>query len=257
MGSIFFNCKGKIMKAVTVFVLLILSITGCSTEDPPTKPQENPLPQENIQITHLSHISARVGEKIVVHGKNFNKYTLHFAKLNDEYLKSNRTSDSTISLFIPHNAQSGRFTLVFNSPANDTTLTTPEISITDPCPADFCMDWNTKAAIEESDSWSKGLYNDTVKWNSETYSDTLFITRTGNCGDECSYTNTIAFKNNQSGQLPQFLYAVFTKRESMGGGPDINDTLKTGIVRIDAWDSSRRTGTFIYEDHNWVYWINN
>jgi hypothetical protein len=239
------------MKFTSIVLLsFILLFSGCKEENNPVNPVEQP--STEIKISHLSHNSAREGEKIVVYGKNFSRYTSLWAELNGIYTASNKTSDSTISLFIPRNAQNGQFTLHFHSAIHDTVLYISGFSVEDHCTG-FCIDWNTKAPIIESDSWMVMFTSDTIRWQSETGQDTIFFRRQGLCGDECSFTNEIAFRTGTAIEIPEFLYALYTRREAMGG-PNINDTIKTGVVRIDTWNTIFKSGSFITEDHNWIFW---
>jgi hypothetical protein len=244
------------MKLITIALLsFILFCSGCKDESTLVKPPEEVNPSTEIKISHLSHTSAREGEKIVVYGNNFNRYNLYSAKLNNTYTASNKTSDSTISLIIPGNGQDGRFVFHFYSAGHDIVLYSPRFSVEEHCTSGFCIDWNTKEQIVESDSWIKGLLNDTdtVKWQGISTSDTLFFKREYLCGDECLVTNEIAFMPGTLTEIPQFLYALFTMRDKMGG-PNIVDTIRTGVVRIDIWNQILKSGSFVTEDHNWIFW---
>ena len=77
------------------------------------------------------------------------------------------------------------------------------------------------------------------------------------CGDECSFTRTIAFVAVEDNQLPQFVFASFEVRDPMGG-PNYSDTLQQGILRIDSWDKqSVLSGTYTFNDYSWVFWFKN
>jgi hypothetical protein len=241
------------MKFIAIGLLsFILFLSGCKDESILVKPAEEIQPSTEIKISHLSNTSAREGEKIVVYGKNFNRYKLHFVQLNNVYTASNKTSDSTITLIIPRNGQDGQFVFHFYSTEHDTVLYSPGFSVDDHCTTGFCIDWNTKEQIVESDSWVRGFFNDTVRWQGLSTPDTLFFRREGICGDECSFTHEIAFRTSTSIEIPEFLYALFTMRDRMGG-PNIVDTIGTGVVRIDIWNQIRKSGSFVNEDHNWIF----
>jgi hypothetical protein len=234
------------------FLSFLLFLSGCKDESSPVKPEEQQ-PSTEIKILHLSHTSAREGEKVVVYGKNLNRYNLSFVQLNNIYTASNKTSDSTISLIIPRNGQDGKFALHFYSTEHDTVLYSPLFSVDDHCISVFCIDWNTKETLVESDSWIKAFNDDTVKWQADNSFDTLFIRRRSTCGDECAFLHEIAFRTSTSVELPEFLYALSLTRESMGGF-DTVDTIRTGVVRIDTWNQARKSGTFVTENRNWIFW---
>ena len=239
---------------IIIFFLFLLFFTYTCTEDDKivTPPQDD----SNIRITSISHLSARQGEKVTALGKNLDSYNLLYVEINNEKVEFNRTSDSTISLFIPYNGSSGQFVFYFYSEIHDTILTSPRITITDYCVSGLCIDWNTKDKIFETDSWVKAFANDSVKWNLETVDDTLFFERNGLCHDECGFWHTIAFKKNRNNELPEFLFSVYKKREWLV--PDVDDTLRYGVIRIDQWDSTTAySGTFSFENYNWIFWVNN
>lgn len=238
---------------IIIFSFTVFTLYTCSENDKIVNP---PSIDSNIRITSLSHYSARQGEKVTALGNNLNSYNLLYVELNNEAVQFNKTSDSTISLFIPYNGSSGQFVFYFYNKNNDTVLTSPRITITDYCTAGVCIDWNTKDEIIESDSWIKAFADDSIKWHLETIGDTLFFTRNGFCHDECVFWHTIVFKNNGNNQLPDFLFSVYKKREWLVA--DVDDTLNYGVIRIDKWDSnSVYSGTFSFENYNWIFWINN
>ena len=237
---------------IVTFSFSVFTLYTCSEGEYIVNPPSN---NTKIDKISLSHSSARQGEKIIAKLKDLNSYNLAYVELNNEDVVFNKTSDSTVSLFIPYNAKDGKFVFHFYSQTGDTILTSPEISITDICKYGLFIDWNTKDKIVESDSWISTFTVDTLKWTLESKGDTLFFTRDGICHDECGFWNTIAFKMKQSYQFPEFLFAVYKKWEWMV--PDVNDTLRSGVIRIDQWDStSVYSGTFSFEKYNWVFWAN-
>ena len=238
---------------IAFFLLSMVIFFACTEENNVVTP---PGSDNNINISSLSQSTARIGEKVIIKGRNFNSYEqLYYVKLDTLPAAFNRTSDTTISVFIPYGAADGQFTLNFVSPGKDPPLTSPPITITGSCTANLCIDWNTTDAFVETDSWIND-FNGTVKWDYEIHNDTIFISRQADCGDECSFRNTIAFMNNADNELPEFLFSVYKKLELLK--PDINDTVKSGIIRIDKWNSAEAySGSFSFENYNWVFWVNN
>ncbi len=236
-----------------LFLLLSVALYYCSEKENITSPISNNV---IIEVTSLSHSSARIGEKVIAYGKNLSNYRLQYVMLNDEFVLFNRTSDSTFSLFIPYKAQTGKFYFRLRSDDKDTILTSPTIQIDNDCTSDFCIDWNLRDKFIESDSWITDWNTDTLKWSAIIKSDTIIFSRKGSCHDECGFWNTIAFKRNANNQLPKFLFSVYKKLEWIA--PDVNDTLRYGIVKIDRWDSDTEySGSFSYNDYSWIFFVNN
>ncbi|HMN26501.1 MAG: hypothetical protein IT276_11745 [Ignavibacteriaceae bacterium] len=237
---------------ILIFSFLAFTLYTCSKDENILNPPNNDI---NISITTLSHYSARQGEKVIAFGQNLNSYDLLYVELNDEAVEFNKTSDSTISLFIPYNGSNGQFVFYFYAQNHNTVLTSPIITITDYCISDLCFDLNTKDRIVESDSWIRSFDIDTLKWTLESSGDTLFFTRNGFCHDECGFWHTVAFMKKQNNGLPEFLYSIYKKREWFV--PNVDDTLRNGVIRIDQWDStSVYSGTFSFGNYNWIFWIN-
>jgi hypothetical protein len=237
---------------ILTFSFSVFNLYTCSEDEKIVNP---PSDGTKIDTISLSYSSARQGEKIVAKWKDLNNYNLAYIELNNEDVVFNKTSDSTISLFIPYIATDGQFVFHIFSQIGDTVLFSPRISITDLCTSGICLDWNTRDKIVESDSWIRTFTVDTLKWTFESSSDTLFFKRDGICHDECHFWHTIAFKRMLNNQLPEFLFAVCKKREFLV--PDVNDTLRNGVIRIDQWDSaSVYSGTFSFEKYNWIFWAN-
>lgn len=238
----------------SLYLFLLIVIIQCSKDENVV----NPEPEESVVgISSLSFNTARQGEKVIAKGFGFNKFYSLYVFIQDEYVQSNTTSDSTISLFVPFAAESGVFEFYFRSAELDTLLISPEITITDMCEKSLCIDWNTKDTIVESDSWIRSWSCDaSVMWSFKTSGDTLFIMRDDFCHDECHYWHTLVFRQNGNNELPEFLFTVYKKLEWTK--PDIDDTLRNGVVRIDQWDStSVYSGTYSYNEHNWIFWGSN
>lgn len=237
---------------IIIFSFSVFTLYTCSKDEKIVNPPSN---DTTLNITSLSHYSARQGEKVTAVGKYFNSYDLFYVELNNEAVVFNKTSDSTISLFIPYNAGNGQFVFYFFSQNHDTVLTSPRIIITDYCTSGLCLDLNTKDRIVESDSWIRSFDVDTLKWNLQSSEDTLFFIRDGLCHEECHFWHTIVLKRKQNNQLPEFLFSVYKKREWLV--PDVDDTLRNAVIRIDQWDStSVYSGTFSYRNYNWIFWVN-
>lgn len=242
-------------KTITLllFSLLLTLFYNCSDNDEII----NTPPSTEINISTLSHPTAKIGEKIVAHITNSSNYRLVYVDLNDEPVLFKQESDSTVSLFIPYLATSGQFILYFYSPQNEVVkIKSPTITITKECFANLCVEWNSKIELVESDSWIKDFMSDSLKWSIEISSDTIFITRHGICHDECGFYNTLVFKSTFDDQLPQYLFSVYEKYEWLH--PAIQDTLRNGVIVVNNWNSNTNySGTFSFDNHNWVFWINN
>ncbi|RPJ48380.1 MAG: hypothetical protein EHM19_02085 [Candidatus Latescibacterota bacterium] len=96
------------------------------------------------------------------------------------------------------------------------------------CPVELGL---TEEDAAEPD-WSGALRT----WSLETRGDTLVLTRTGICGDECGFLEELALRDGGKG-CPEVVYARRTKHEAGSPGGVRSDTkwAEVGDLKIQDW----------------------
>jgi len=96
-----------------------------------------------------------------------------------------------------------------------------------------------KLGIDENNASRKDWGSDKRGWTAETSGDTLTVTRNGQCGDECTYTDQLVFVDIQQ-ECPRLLSATTTRTDhgSVAPTPKVVEA-QEGALAIQDWDLER------------------
>jgi len=211
-------------------------------------------------FVQLSRNNAEIGEKIFAHFKNMDSVKVYSVTFNKKEVTFSQTNGNKASLIVPFTDvgnEAGNFVFYCTMKTNsflDTVLVSNQFNYKyEDFPFEPTVKWNTNEKIVQSDSWKYDGFRKN-EWNITTNNDTIKFIRHYLCHDECSVNEILVFKNNGNNNLPQFLYAQFTRDEWMKQPVKITITNACKII-IDEWSGdSVYSGTFSSDNYSWVFW---
>lgn len=225
-----------------VSVCLIIVVQSCSENPVLTEPVPVNVSIESISPEH----PLKIGEKFqaVLNVENLNSYYVdNHILFNNIYHFQNRVSGDTIFSYVPYMPVSfSNWILKFYIyksnvggsifyEVQDTLDVLPEY-----CATGVCIKWSDLDSIGEYDSYYyPEFYGDQYKWIAESNNDTITLVLDVPGSDEGYIETKIKFLDNDANILPEF---VELTKIVYDFGAEWSDTLKSGIIKIQDWDTS-------------------
>ncbi len=247
----------KYIKSVNLFIVVCFLLLIVSCEKSVVEYVEVESPRGSVQ---LSSNKVEIGQKLTANFTNMDSSDVYAVSLNQKEVTFSQIDDKTVTVIVPYtNVGNDVGNFIFyswmqtNSFFPDTVLVSNQINYKyENSPFGPYVKWNSNEKIVHDESLKfDGFSNG---WSLQTENDTLKIIRTYTCHDECSITEILAFKDNGNNNLPQFLYALYKRREWMKDPIDIKIISRCKIT-IDEWNNtSIYSGIFSSEGYSWVFW---
>jgi len=224
------------------FLILIFLFQFCN---------ESPVTQDTdaVKVTVKSIVPAhplKIGEKfkMIIKVENLDTALVdHRFYINDQFHYDNTVNKDTIFTYLPYITNNSIKWMIkvsaYTYNGSDYKyyygLDTLDV-IPENCPSNVCTKWSDLDSIYEYDSYYHPEYfGDQYKWDCESSGDTItFIQVTPGC-DEGYEKVKLELFNNGSNFLPEFISLT---KFVYCSSTELGDTLKSGIIKIQDWDTS-------------------
>ncbi len=208
-------------------ILLIIVALFFSCAPNSSSPDEN-----GIKVTYSG---TQIGGLITVSGvtpllKRID-YLFTFPGVEDPLFPDSISGDKLYS-HIPYGAVNGQMEIL----AQRESLHSATIKVSEECPDSVVVKWtDLPVTIREQDSYAEDL-SGFIKWQGLLNRDTVTLVLAGLCGEECSYTIELRFKNIAYDNLPEFI-SMIRRRTDLYSGAE-SDTLKAAIIKFQDYSTN-------------------
>jgi hypothetical protein len=227
---------------ILFFLMLNLMFQSC---------KENPITPEPVSVivsieSIIPNHPLKIGEKfrMIVKVKNLDSASIdHRFYINDQFHYDNSVKEDTIFTYVPyipsnstewmlkvmaHTFNGSDFTYYYGQDTLDV--------ISENCLPTICTKWSDLDIVTEFDSYYyPEYYGDQYRWICETNNDTITLIQRTPGSDEGYVELKIKFIDKGINNLPEYLELTEFVYDF---GSQMGDTLKSGMVKIQNWDTT-------------------
>ena len=258
----FLNSKAHFYLKLTLFFVFVYF--GCEKDYSSLIIAEKIVEGPTRKPIFVEPDSGYVGTKLKIFGMKFSSRGVRTNSIEFEgweAIRPDSGSTDTLFTYIPFGAETGSIKISYwdGFVFHDTIGISNQLNVVQECDTlSICvLPYNVDVSITEEMSRRVDLSHDKmVDWNAEINNDTVTISRSYEHID-WGITKTLKFLHTDNQQLPRLLSYISIR---VGDTGTRIDTLKTGIIKIQDWDTSGIVSGRVFGEYweplNDIFWFN-